>query len=59
MLAWIGENFPTMIICLVLAAVVAAIVIGMVRNRRKGKNACGHGCAGCPMSGTCHQKEAP
>lgn len=54
MLAWITENIATIIICAVLIAVVAAIITGMVRNRKKGKSACGCGCAECPMSDTCH-----
>ena len=32
MLAWIGDNIATIIICAVLAAVVTVIVIGMVRE---------------------------
>ena len=35
-------------------AVVAAIVIHLVRNKKKGKSSCGCGCGGCPMNGSCH-----
>ena len=57
MLAWISENLGTIIICAVLAAVVAAIIAYMIKNNKKGKSSCGCGCAGCPMSGSCHQKK--
>ncbi|MEA4921011.1 MAG: FeoB-associated Cys-rich membrane protein [Clostridiaceae bacterium] len=53
---WIINNMATIIICLILAAVVASIVAGMVRKNRKGQSSCGCGCSGCPMSGSCHQK---
>lgn len=55
MFAWITENIATIIICAVLMAVVAAIVVSMIKNRKKGN--CGCGCAGCPMNGSCHPKE--
>ena len=54
MLAWITENIATIIICAVLIAVVAAIVISMIKNKKKGKSSCGCGCTDCPMSGSCH-----
>lgn len=57
MLAWIYENIATIIISAILIAVVAAIIIGMVRNKKKGKSSCGCGCANCPMSGSCHSKK--
>ncbi len=59
MLAWIGENIATIIIGAVLAAMVTAIVIGMVRGKKKGKSSCGCGCgcAGCPMSSACHKRK--
>ena len=53
MLAWLTENIATMIICAVLIAVVAAIIVSMIRNKKKGKSSCGCGCADCPMSGSC------
>lgn len=54
MLAWLSENFATIMICAVLIAVVAAILVSMVKSRKKGKSSCGCGCADCPMGGTCH-----
>lgn len=52
-------NWPTIIILGIVIAVFAAIVIGAIRNKRKGKNACscGGSCSGCAMSGMCHGKE--
>ena len=40
MFAWIAVNLPTILICLGLAAAVAAIIISLVRNRKKGRSAC-------------------
>lgn len=44
---------PTVIICIVLAAVVSLAIISVVRDRKKGKG-CSCGCSGCAMSGVCH-----
>lgn len=57
MLAWLSENIGTILICAVLLAVVAAIIVGLVRDRKKGKSSCGCGCVNCPMSGSCHPKK--
>lgn len=57
MLAWISENMATIIICAVLLCIVAVIIVGIVRDKKKGKSSCGCGCANCPMSGSCHQKK--
>lgn len=57
MFAWICNNIATIIICAVLIAVVAAIIVSMVRDKKKGKSSCGCGCAGCPMSGSCNSKK--
>ncbi len=54
MLAWLSENFATIMICAVLIAVVAAILVSMVKSRKKGKSSCGCGCADCPMGAACH-----
>ncbi|MGI5896619.1 MAG: FeoB-associated Cys-rich membrane protein [Oscillospiraceae bacterium] len=57
MLTWLSENISSILIGVVLLAVVAAVILYMVRNRRKGKSSCGCGCAGCSMNGCCHQKK--
>ena len=35
MFAWIAENIATIIICLVLALIVAAIIIKLVKIRKR------------------------
>ena len=57
MLAWLTENIATIIICAVLIAVVSAIIVSMIKNKKKGKSSCGCGCADCPMSGSCHSEK--
>ena len=57
MLSWLTDNIATIIICAELIAVVAAIVVSMVKNKKKGKSSCGCGCADCPMSGSCKPKK--
>ena len=56
MLAWLQANIGTIIVCTVLIAVLAAIVINLINNKRKGKNSCncGCGCSGCAMKDACH-----
>ena len=55
MLAWISENIATIIICVILLAVIAAVIGNMVRDKKKGKSSCG--CANCAMNGSCHSKK--
>ena len=57
MLAWLTENMATIIICAVLIAVVSAIIISMIKNKKQGRSSCGCGCGDCPMSGSCHPEK--
>ena len=57
MLTWIYQNLATIIISLIIVAIVAAIIISTVRNRKKGKSSCGCGCSNCPMSSACHRNK--
>ena len=57
MLTWLSQNIATMILWTVLIAVVAAIIIHMIKNKKKGKSACGCGCADCPMRSACHTQK--
>ena len=54
MLAWLSKNIATIIICLVLAVIVALIIFSLVKNKKKGKSSCGCNCAHCAMAGQCH-----
>ena len=54
MFNWIARNLSTIIICLVLAAVVALIIVSLVKDKRKGKSSCGCSCGSCPMKNSCH-----
>lgn len=57
MLIWLSRNLATVIICALLILVVAAIVAGMVKNKKQGKSSCSCGCSNCPMSGSCHTEK--
>ncbi len=57
MLTWIKANLATVIISAVLLVIVAAIIVSIVKDKRRGKSSCGCKCASCPMSGSCHNKK--
>ena len=61
MLDWIIQNIGTLVIGLIIAGVVAAIVVKIVRDKRKRKcTGCGCCCESCPNSsprGTNIQKQ--
>ena len=55
MFHWISENTGNIIAMVILAAaVVAAIVINLVKQKKRGKSSCGCSCGSCPMRGSCH-----
>ncbi len=56
MLTWITNNIGTIIVCAVLLAIVTAIIIYLVKNKKAGKNSCscGCGCTHCAMKDSCH-----
>lgn len=52
LIAWLAAWWPTVLICLGLAAFVALLVYSLVRDKKKGRSCCG-GCGGCAMNGAC------
>lgn len=56
MMEWIMNNAGTIIVGLIVLAIVAAVVICMIRKKKNGKSTCGCGCANCPLSSDCHKK---
>ena len=57
MLAWIIENIGTILICVILFVIVAAVIRKMVHDKKAGKSTCGCSCGHCAMNGTCHSKK--
>lgn len=57
MLFWIMENLGTVVVSVLLLAAITAILVGMLRDRKKGESSCGCSCGGCPMGESCHQKK--
>ena len=55
--AWLRENLGTIAVLLVLAAVLAAIIRYLIREKRSGKGICGGVCQHCAMFGQCHGKK--
>ena len=51
MFAWLAENLGTIVISAVLLAIVAAIVIYLIRQKKQGKS------AHCANAGCCHHHE--
>ncbi len=53
---WLTANLGTITVGLVVAAVIALIVVNILRKRKKGQTTCGCGCADCPMKNKCGEK---
>ena len=56
MVDYLIANAGTIIVLLILVAVLAAIVVKMIRDKKKCKGLCSCGCAGCPSKDACHKK---
>ena len=56
MFGWILENLGTILIGLLLIGIVAAIVVSLIRKKKRG-HSCGCGCGGC--SGCPEHPEVP
>ena len=54
-MTWLADNWATILVALILAAIVGAIIVRLVKNHRAGRSSCGCGCANCPSSGICHK----
>ena len=54
MFAFLSEQWGTILAALVLLGLVCAVIVTMIRNKKKGKSTCG--CSGCAMDGVCHKK---
>ena len=57
--AWLMDNLGTIAAGLVVIALIAAVVVIMVHNKKKGKSTCGCNCSNCPMGDSCHSAKKP
>ena len=55
MINWISDNTANILITGALIAIVAAIVLNMVKNKKKGISC--SGCSGCSSAASCHSPE--
>ena len=57
-MAWMKQNIGTLIVGLIMIGIVTAIVVWIIRKKRKGKPVgCDCACKNCPKSISC--KPAP
>lgn len=49
---FLAQNWGTLAIGLLIAAIVVLIIIKFIRDRKKGVSSCGCSCENCP--GACH-----
>ena len=57
-MSWMIDNLGTIVVGLLLAAVVTAIIIRQIKNKKAGIHSCGCGCQSCAMAGACHSGNA-
>ena len=53
-MSWMIDNLGTIVVGLLLAAVVTAIIIRQIKNKKARIHSCGSGCQCCALAGTCH-----
>ena len=54
MINWIMANIGTIVVALIVAGILAAIIVSIVKDKKAGKSTCGCGCENCAMKGKCH-----
>lgn len=48
------NNLGTILIAAAVIAILAAVIVNMVRKKKRGESSCGCGCSGCAMANVCH-----
>lgn len=51
---WIVANIGTIAVSAVLAGVLIAVIILLVKRKKQGKTSCSCGCSGCANAQYCH-----
>ncbi len=53
MIQWFSENLATIVVAVIVFAVLALVVVKMIRDKKRGKSGCSCGCGGCPHASAC------
>jgi len=56
MIEFFAENWGTLLIGAIVAAVIVVVTIKLYRDKKQGKSTCSCGCSGCPSADLCHKK---
>ena len=59
MFAYLSSHIGDIVVLLVLALLVGALVVRMVKDKKTGKGGCGCGCKGCANAPYCHPQANP
>ena len=51
-MAWLSSNLINIVLTLGIAAVVALLIRGMIRDKKAGKSSCGGDCSCCGLCRT-------
>ena len=54
-MTWLVSNLGTLIVLIIVAAVVAAVFLSMIKDKKSGKGGCGCGCENCALHAQCHK----
>ena len=53
---WIISNLGTIIVAIIVTALLALLIIYLIKQKKQGKTTCSCGCSSCPNSQICHSK---
>lgn len=57
MISWITSNIGTIAAAVILVAIIAVASIIVIRDKKKGRSACGCNCEHCAMGCSCHKSK--
>ena len=57
MMEFLSEYGGTILVSVIVLAVVTAVVIKLLKDKKAGKSSCGCGCGNCPASKMCHKNK--
>lgn len=52
---FIMDNLGTICVLIVVGGIITAVIAGMVKDKKSGRNSCCGGCKGCANAGLCHK----